>query len=72
MDTSLPDELDRFLHLDIEKKEGVDCDGCNETIPPGEEFLTNIQSCCGSGCVRSLCKECVRYAYSLIIDDKRG
>ena len=48
---------------------GTDCDGCGRTIPAGEPHLGDIDSCCGGGCCRHLCKECVRVAAELLKDD---
>lgn len=36
-----------------------DCDGCNRKIEVGEAHLSGIGSCCGSGCYRHLCRDCV-------------
>lgn len=40
-----------------------DCSGCGERIKRGEMMLTNIASCCGGGCVRSICIDCLKFAY---------
>lgn len=42
------------------------CDGCGGKIDVGERFITNIESCCGAGCVRSLCADCVRSAFDAL------
>lgn len=38
------------------------CDGCGLKIQPGVPYLSDIDSCCGGGCTRSLCAECVKKA----------
>lgn len=40
----------------------TDCDGCGKKIPPSEKYISDIESCCGGGCVRNLCVACVRAA----------
>ena len=40
----------------------AECDGCLGTIKVGDLHLTNINSCCGPGCSRVLCKACVEHA----------
>lgn len=40
----------------------AECSGCGKKMKVGEQYLTNIESCCGAGCVRSLCAQCVKWA----------
>lgn len=44
---------------------GDKCDGCSRVLIPGEKILVGIESCCGGGCSRVLCKQCVLFAASL-------
>lgn len=39
------------------------CDGCAKHIKSGEKVLNGIASCCGGGCTRILCAECITAAY---------
>lgn len=39
------------------------CDGCGQSYAPQEILVTNIDSCCGGGCCRSLCRKCITAAY---------
>lgn len=39
------------------------CDGCGYRYNPQEVFFTNIDSCCGGGCCRTLCFKCIEQAY---------
>lgn len=39
------------------------CDGCGrEEFSAEEQILTGIESCCGGGCTRCLCSDCVERA----------
>lgn len=40
-----------------------ECDGCGEDIPEGELYLYGIESCCGGGCARILCGNCLKKAH---------
>jgi len=42
------------------------CDGCGEVVQTGELALVEIESCCGGGCYRILCRTCVRLAAKLM------
>jgi len=42
-----------------EKNDHVVCDGCGEPLQEGKRILTGIESCCGGGCARVLCEQCV-------------
>ena len=48
------------------------CDGCGRQIPQGEPYLGCIDSCCGGGCYRSLCVDCVKAAATLMAADDWG
>lgn len=48
-----------------------ECDGCGVVIASGTRHLVGIESCCGGGCCRRLCLDCVRYAFGLIEQDPR-
>ena len=38
----------------------ITCDGCKKELnEEGDEFIWGIESCCGGGCSRALCRECV-------------
>ena len=55
------------MSLEVNRAEyETPCDGCGKRIAPGELLVTNIESCCGSGCVRSLCPDCVRSAFDAL------
>ena len=45
-----------------------ECDGCHHKMTVGERFVTGIESCCGSGCVRNLCAECIEWAAQKLKD----
>ena len=42
------------------------CDGCGAIFEKGDKFISDIESCCGGGCVRSLCKMCIDYSHELL------
>lgn len=42
----------------------VNCDGCGAIISADRMRVTDIDSCCGGGCVRTLCMPCVLWAAS--------
>ena len=42
------------------------CDGCGKPYKIGETIITNINSCCGGGCYRTLCANCIEEAYKLL------
>jgi hypothetical protein len=54
--------------LEVRSEDGrfnTPCDGCGVVI--GESpHISGIESCCGGGCVRNLCFDCVRAAYRLV------
>jgi hypothetical protein len=54
----------RHLELAVndDAKFPAECDGCSRKMQLGERYLTSIESCCGTGCVRSLCAECVHWS----------
>ncbi len=41
------------------------CDGCGRNYEAGEKAIGCIESCCGGGCYRSLCFDCVRAAFEM-------
>lgn len=43
-----------------------ECDGCGKTLPVGSLMIANIDSCCGGGCSRALCFDCIKKAYEMI------
>lgn len=45
----------RVKHASFE----TSCDGCGNTIDEGDKIVTGIDSCCGGGCWRRLCMNCV-------------
>lgn len=45
---------------------GTGCDGCGKKIVLGEKYIAGIDSCCGGGCQRNLCINCVKAAAALI------
>lgn len=61
------DEHKCFLELGEEAKYAKDCDGCGRTIPLGGKYVWNIESCCGGGCTRCLCKDCVDAAHNMLV-----
>lgn len=54
------------LEVSVEEHSPCECDGCGRDIPVGEAYIWNITSCCGGGCARSLCRECVAAAAKLL------
>jgi hypothetical protein len=58
------------FQLEIETSEGgeypPECDGCGRVVPQGERLIFGIESCCGGGCARRLCADCVRKAFDLL------
>lgn len=36
-----------------------ECDGCGKEVPAGVTMVGGIESCCGGGCARSICMDCV-------------
>lgn len=58
-------DLEIFI-VDDEDVEFDNCHGCGRKYKLGEKAITGIESCCGSGCVRQLCKDCVKAAYELL------
>lgn len=44
------------------------CDGCGRVLQEGDLSIGNIDSCCGGGCTRSICADCVKAAYKMIED----
>lgn len=42
------------------------CDGCGREFIVGEKVINGIESCCGGGCWRMLCSNCIKIAYALI------
>ncbi len=56
---SLTKEINKF-------DKAFDCDGCMNPIEIGDEYISGIGSGCGGGCVRTLCKSCIKIAYDLL------
>ena len=52
--------------VDIEEN-GNECDGCDKRYKVGDKKITGIESCCGGGCKRNLCEDCVKIAIKLIL-----
>jgi len=46
------------------------CDGCGRAILEGEKYLWGITSCCGGGCGRRLCSDCIHWALNALKDDE--
>lgn len=63
--------VDNELKVVLSGGRAQHCDGCLEPIPAGTYYLTGIRSCCGGGCVRSLCTTCIDQA-ALALLDKRA
>ena len=42
------------------------CDGCGHKYEKGEKRITGIESCCGGGCVRNLCNNCINKTYEML------
>lgn len=57
------------LELSIADQDDVKygtCDGCGRKWVAGDKMIINIESCCGGGCSRSICEQCVRHSLALI------
>jgi len=52
-----------YLELELMDKYEERCDGCGKKIPEGDLIVTNITSCCGGGCCRILCTNCLTTMY---------
>lgn len=55
-----------FLELYVTDYKDDTCDGCGKTFAVDEKRIDGIESCCGSGCTRSLCQDCVCIACNLL------
>lgn len=44
------------------------CDGCGRVPQEGDLLITRIESCCGGGCCRELCANCIKAAAKMIED----
>lgn len=44
-----------------------ECDGCGTGLQPGQKYLSGIKSCCGGGCCRALCMDCIVMASATIL-----
>jgi len=63
--------MESYLTIEISDTiEELNCDGCGKIIRKGDKMLTNIDSCCGGGCVRSICIDCLEYAYKQLAEHK--
>lgn len=49
-----------------------ECDGCNKPIPPGAQMVFGIESCCGGGCSRVLCRVCIKRMYKAMYKKRRA
>ena len=54
------------LEIWISKDRPTECDGCGDEIPAGTPHVSGIESCCGGGCCRVLCFDCIARAAALI------
>ena len=58
------------FQLEVDSSEGKydECAGCLKKYDEGERRINGIESCCGQCCV-SMCFDCIKKAYHLMLQD---